>query len=683
MKTKKQKKNILDIRLTLILFAMLPMIFTAVILSVTAVSNSSKELKSSAHNSLVAIIDQVGTAFDNATIESEATMKGFIESPIVRECLKNPGNAELQAKAQEYTTNFFATLDGWEGIYIADWNSQVITHPAPPVVGKVMREGDRLKELQDAMLASDGVFNVGIIISPASGQLIMSMYAPVYDENNNPIGYVGAGTFVNDIAAKYADVSGLDLSTAYIYYVGAGGEMLYHPDESKIGNPVENEAVKKMLAKIEAGEHPATECVEYLYKGKMKYAACYTGMDEAYVAVLTADESEVLSSISEVTLVTVIIGIVCAIIFTILSILIARLVSTPLAAVAKATAKLGSGDVTVECNAKSHIKEILGIIDAFGDLKNALSSSMTNVKESARVLSTAILSVDGKTSDNVESISQINNAISEVASTSQAVAEEAQNMAEKAVELGQEIEVLGTNVNELYDGAVVIRNANNEATNCMKSVYEGSKQSVEAVESISTRIKDTNDAVEKISSAIEAIEAIAAQTNLLSLNASIEAARAGEAGRGFAIVAQEIRSLADSSADSAQEIKQIVEEVVHLSNDTVKISDKVREVISTQQSDIADAQEKFAKLSETVEASVSGINVIKEIASTMDGIKVDFSNSTTELGAISEELGAAAEEVAASCQTVTDACTDTQASTEEMRAINENMATAIDYFELG
>ena len=672
----------LDMRMTLILYALIPLICSSVILSASLISKSSKEMKSWTSNSLLQIVEETGAAFDNQTITNEKVVQSFAAAPIVKEFLLNPDNPELFEKAQQYTVDFFASLEGWEGLYIADWNTQVMTHSSvPAVIGKVLREGDSLTSLRESILGANGVYNTGILTSPSSGDLVMSLYYPVIVDGQ-PLGYVGAGTYVNDVASKISDVSALGHSSAYMYYVDKEGTMLYHPDESKIGNPVENAAVKQLVADLAEGKHPDPDCIEYEFKGKIKYAAYYIGKDDAYIAVLTADETDILSGVNSTKKLTLIICGFCIVVFAGLAIAVARIIAKPLTKVAGAITVLGTGDVTVECEAHSIIKETVGIISAFNALRNALTTSMKSVKSSAFVLNNAIVNVDGMTENNVESISQINNAIGEVAATSQSVAENAQVMAEKAIELGNDIETLNQNVRNLFETSQTIKNANSDATECMQSVYSGANESVDAMNSINQKIAETNSAIEDIGKAVLAIESIANQTNLLSLNASIEAARAGEAGRGFAVVADEIRTLADSSAQSAKEIKQIIENVVELSNGTVEISNKVYDVISKERSDIEQTQVKFNVLSESVESSINEIDTIRDMADRLDKIKVELTNTTSELGAISEELGASAEEVAASCQTVTNACTDTQESTAEMRSINDDMSTAIDFFKL-
>ena len=678
---KTQKRGGLSMRLTLILFALVPMLVTALAVASIVIGKSSSELNKVTSNSLVTIIEATGNSFDYATDTAKETLKAFSSAPIVKQALKNPDDEEIMAKANQYTNDFFAKLTGWEGLYIADWNTKVLTHEVPAVIGRILREGDSLTNLRNSILNADGVYNTGIITSPASGMLTQSFYFPVMD-NGQPIGFVGGGTFVNDVAARISDVTGLGLSTAYIYFVDNGGTMLYHPDESKIGNPVENAAVKELVGKLQAGQHPEPGCIKYVFKGANKYAAYYIGDQEHYIAVLTADEKEVVKGINSAKNTTFVVCAICILLMFAVAIVVGKIVSTPLFKVSKAVETLSTGDVTVDCDAKSHIKETTSILSAFQTLRGALNNSMGAVKESANRLNTAIGSVDEKTAGNVESVSQINVAINEVASTSQSVAENAQTLAEKAIELGNNIEILNENVKNLFDDSETIKAANNEATACMDSVHKGSIESVEAIQDISSKISETNEAITKIEAAVQAIESIAAQTNLLSLNASIEAARAGEAGRGFAVVAEEIRTLADSSAESAKEIKETIDNVVALSNGTVDISNRVFEVITKEQTDIEAAREKFHTLSDSVEASVKEIDIIQNMAGKLEEIKTEVTNATTELGAISEELGASAQEVAASCQTVTDACMDTQTSTTDMNNVNKEMSEAIEFFKL-
>ena len=307
-KSKSIKKRGVSMRFTLIMFALLPMLLATVIVAATIIGKASSELNKITSNSMVSIIKGTGNSFDFATQTAEQNLMGFAQAPVIIEALQHPEDASLAAKANKYTNEYFSKLSGWEGLYLADWNTKVLTHESDAIIGKVLREGDSLTALRDSMLNAGGVYNTGILTSPASGKLVQSIYYPVV-VNGQPIGFVGGAVFVNDIASQISDVTSLGLSSAYIYFVDNTGVMLYHPDESKIGNAVENDAVKGLVAKLQAGNVPEPDCIKYKFKGANKYAAYYIGEGAHYIAVLTADENEVLRGINSTKQMTLIIAL--------------------------------------------------------------------------------------------------------------------------------------------------------------------------------------------------------------------------------------------------------------------------------------------------------------------------------------------------------------------------------------
>lgn len=675
------KSRTISFHMMLLLLVLVPTITVSMSLSVVMYNMTSRELRASMNNSMVSYITEMGIAYDNTTETAKTIMGTFASNPDVISYLKNQDDIELGEKVQEYTKNYFGKLDGWEGIYLASWESKVLSHPTDSVVGRVMREGDRLKQLQDSMLSSDGVYNVGIINSPASGQLIMSMYMPVMD-GNVPLGYVGAGTYVHDNIRPLDNADNIGLESAYTYVVDNHGTILYHPDSGKVGGMSENEALLEVLANLGNADSKKTGTISYVYNGVKKHAAYYVGEEQHYVAVFTADDREILTNTKRNLNIMVISAGVLILFFSALAFIISKLIVKPLKKMVKVIEALSKGNTDVNTDVRTVVTESRNIRDSATDFKGALREALGAVKNASLVLKDSIDDVRAKTVDNTDKVNQINTAISEISQTSQNVAQNAQDITEQTITLSDKIDILFKNVAELDKSAGLIKTNNENAAAQMSIVMAAAQSSVDAVDGIAEKIQETNLAIDEISKCVSVIEEISSQTNLLSLNASIEAARAGEAGKGFAVVAEEIRHLSDSTAESAQEIKQIIEKVVKLSEVTVDYANKVVRTTEEEQQNISDTQQQFAILSDAVNNSLDNIYDIKNVTDILENIKSHLVTATSNLGAIAEELGASAQEASANCHTVAQTCNDTELSTRMMQKADKDMMDDIEFFKL-
>ena len=665
----------------LLLLVLVPTITVSISLSIVMYNMTSREIRDSMNNSMVSYITEMGIAYDNTTETAKTIMRTFASNPDVISYLKNQDDTELGEKVQEYTKNYFGQLDGWEGIYLASWESKVLSHPTDSVVGRVMREGDRLKQLQDSMLSSDGVYNVGIINSPASGQLIMSMYMPVMD-GNVPLGYVGAGTYVHDNIRPLDNADNIGLESAYTYVVDNHGTILYHPDSGKVGGMSENEALLEVLANLGNADSKKTGTISYVYNGVKKHAAYYVGEEQHYVAVFTTDEREILTNTKRNLNIMVISAGVLILFFSALAFIVSKLIVKPLKKMVNVIEAFSKGNTDVNTDVRTMVTESRNIRDSATNFKGALREALGAVKNASLVLKDSIDDVRAKTVDNTDKVNQINTAISEISQTPQNVAQNAQDITEQTITLSDKIDILFKNVAELDKSAGLIKTNNENAAAQMSIVMAAAQSSVDAVDGIAEKIQETNLAIDEISKCVSVIEEISSQTNLLSLNASIEAARAGEAGKGFAVVAEEIRHLSDSTAESAQEIKQIIEKVVKLSEVTVDYANKVVRTTEEEQQNISDTQQQFAILSDAVTNSLDNIYDIKNVTDILENIKSHLVTATSNLGAIAEELGASAQEASANCHTVAQTCNDTELSTRMMQKADKDMMDDIEFFKL-
>lgn len=535
------------------------------LLFLMARSGMTSLMKSSALKNMNLELTAQTAIFENYVKHQEDLLKEYSTNQIVAEFLKQPENEELRESAQKYTEKYYEGLEHWEGVYIGEWNTHVIAHSDPNVVGMTTRQGDALEELQNAMKNSDGVYNAGMIVSPASEKLILSMYSPVYDEDGVTIlGYVGGASLAEDLKGTLDKLHEEKMETVKYSVINvASGMYIFDEEEALEASKIEDAMLLKVIEDIKNKE---AESGELILKGDggNRYIVSYQYNKEYGWAVI-AKESE-RNLYAEVYKIMGNLGIVCVLICVMIAVLswaVIHVSTKPLVYIANALWDLKNLKIRKEAKLEKylHCKSEVGQIataldslsDSFQEIVQTLGHCSDSLTESAMKMSDSSDVLIHCVEENADATEQFAENTERISGTVRNVNDEITGISEVVSQVEEKIQIGNTRSTELMEKLSGMRTGVSES-----------------LQNTNVKIEEMNDAIQKamlnlqslgkIEEMVTQILDITSQTNLLSLNASIEAARAGEAGKGFAVVAGEIGNLANASSKTAAEIQSICNE---------------------------------------------------------------------------------------------------------------------------
>ena len=377
-----------------------------------------------------------------------------------------------------------------------------------------------------------------------------------------------------------AQLEGIDSSYGYI--VSTDGTMLYHPTAEKIGQPVENETVKKIVAEVEAGKTPEPEVVSYMFDGTQKYAACYVS-ENGFIFVMTADDTDLLKATNKLQARGLGTAVVVLIFGVFVAWICARRMTRPLIRMTSAVDRIAGFDLTEDPELIALDKnkgETGAIAHAVLHMKQALRSMVQQIREQSANIHQASGQLEENATATSGNVDSVETAVNEIATGATSQATETQRATEDVVMMGTMIENTSTQVENLNSTAVEMSNASASARDALEELNHINEKAIESIEVIYQQTHTTNESALKIKDVTELIASIAEETNLLSLNASIEAARAGDAGKGFAVVASQIQKLAEQSNASTKKIDDIIHMLLTDSENAVHTMEEVKLCIS-------------------------------------------------------------------------------------------------------
>ena len=496
------------------------------------------------------------------------------------------------------------------------------------------------------------VFKEGEVI----GAVIARMEADYLSEITSDIGYGEAG---------------------YAYMMNSSGTIIAHPDRQKVitrYNPLDEEGdtAYQQILNEKQGVTSYQETDANIYAG---YAPV-KGTD--WYFVVTADQDEVMSAIPKMLRTIIIVMLIIFLCSMIVVYMVERKITKPLIELTRHSKRIGELDISEDISESyfGQKDEIGTLAGAFQNLTSKLRDSIKAISDSANQVSNTALRLTATSKQSALVAEEIVRTVDEIAKGAMEQANHTEEGLAQATVLETKLLTNHQYVLEL-----------NTATEHVNQMIQKGLEDIELLSVITNEndvaTRSTCDMMlkmkqnsTKISEASKIISDIAKQTNLIALNATIEAARAGDAGLGFTVVAREIQSMADQSAESTQYIDKIVNGLQHSIEQAFESMNSILLTSSKQHQSVTDTIERYQIISDAMRKSEAAVDKLNRSEEDMESANNEIKLMLQSLTAIAEENAAGSqqaastmEEQSASVQVLTEICVHLSGLSEDLRSV--------------
>ncbi|MEQ8747547.1 methyl-accepting chemotaxis protein [Pyruvatibacter sp.] len=537
------------------------------------------------------------------------------------------------------------------------------------LVYSVFKENDYATNLMTGQWAASGLGDVFRgAKTKTSGQTHFVDFAPYTPSANVPASFIGSPVYGRDgqllgvvafqmpvarIATIFGDTTGLG-NTGETYLVGSDNLMRtqsrFIEEETTLARSVNSPAVSAALN----GEQGIT--TSQGFSGNATFAAyaplAFNGTTYAVVAEQEIAEAE--AGVFRLMWVFAVAGLVVSLASVVIGLLVARSVSRPITAMTHSMKKLADKDWATDIpgrNRADEIGDMAAAVEVFRD--NGQEVERMEAADAARIAREADekRAAMNKLADEFEA--SVGEVVEAVAATARDLKDTAQGVSAIAEETTAQSATVAAAAEESSVNVQTVSSATEEMSASIAEMQQQvmrsrdvSEQAAQSVESAAGQITGLSAAANQIGDVLKIIQDIAEQTNLLALNATIEAARAGEAGKGFAVVASEVKTLATQ---------------------TQKATEQIREQIAGVQTE-----------SQTAVTAVSGIrDVIAQVTQISQAIAIAIEEqtaATNEIASNAQQAAAGTQEVSSSVQGVSEASQQASAASTQLLASSNALA---------
>ena len=404
-------------------------------------------------------------------------------------------------------------------------------------------------------------------------------------------------------------------------------------------------------------------------------------MTSEFKIVNSVSKSYIYSEIKICLIFMIVLAVVLLIIAVIIGIILSKKIVAPILEISSLMKEVENGNFKVSAKFKGR-KELGILSNSFNVMTDKIRELIKNILDVSNLIDSQADNIKGISSDSSLASNYVSEAIEGIAAGSI-------KQAKKSEDTITTIDILAKRINEVTEGLETVAKAANHLTETgnnslekLKDLELKTKETDKTLLEVNNKIKTLIMSIKDIENFLEVINNISNQINLLALNASIEAAHAGELGKGFSVVANEVKKLADEAKTATLDINEIIKSIGQHTDEVSELLNNSSEIFVEQKKAVEYTGISFKNIISSTDDISEKMSYIKEQVTQMNNVKEESIQSINEIAAVAEESSASTQEV--------------MASTEEQRGLAENLNSlsnnlyesvielrkAIEYFDI-
>lgn len=490
-------------------------------------------------------------------------------------------------------------------------------------------------------------------LDPEMNKKVIMYSTPILDSKNEVIGMITSTKDCSDFISLADEIKFLE--TGSIIIVDSYGNIIVSSDEEMIqGNKnitamkSDNETLDR-LNNIGKSMITATECGvgKYNYGGKSGYMS-YTPIGDTGLSLgITVEEEDLFRALNGLKSVDFIITIVMMFIISSIVIIALFRVTKKLIIARNYVDTIANGDFESRLSEK-FIKgkdEISGICRSVNNAKESVGNMIKSVKDNSHKVKNESSDLSEISSELSMFTNEISLSIGRVASSTAKQDNEFKEIMNTLSMFSEKFDIIKSNINSINKRVLIVDNKANSGNKNIENLNDGIENVNSTFEAFSNSVNQIEEQMITVNKIIDIINSIADQTDLLALNAAIEAARAGEAGRGFNVVANEIRKLAEQSKESSQNIYKIINGLMVMTKEIVSDSNEMEKELELQRKIIYDVLSSFSEINILVKEIVPKISNIDTAFDNITHSKEDIVKTVNELSDMVESTSKSIDQI--------------------------------------